>query len=93
MSSLDTPADVPRPRPAAVRPAPTTLTWVTLALKTALWKIRQSNGATGPGQRPVISDDRAVEAERIVLKVYCPDKLDEFEEELADLKTDGTVRR
>lgn len=34
MSSLDTPADVPRPRPAAVRPAPTTLTWVTLALMT-----------------------------------------------------------
>ncbi|MFB7025301.1 MULTISPECIES: hypothetical protein [unclassified Streptomyces] len=63
------------------------------ALKTALWKIQQSNGATGPGQRPVISDDKAVEAERIVLKVYCPDKLDEFEEELADLKTDGTVRR
>ncbi|MER7910995.1 APC family permease [Streptomyces sp. NPDC096068] len=34
MSSIDTPADVPRPRAAAVRPAPTTLTWVTLALMT-----------------------------------------------------------
>ncbi|WP_329280471.1 APC family permease [Streptomyces sp. NBC_00691] len=33
MSSIDTPADVPRPR-AATRPAPTTLTWVTLALMT-----------------------------------------------------------
>ncbi|MGW8355255.1 APC family permease [Streptomyces wedmorensis] len=33
MSSLDTPAEVPRPR-AAVTPAPTTLTWVTLALMT-----------------------------------------------------------
>ncbi|MFF4870208.1 APC family permease [Streptomyces sp. NPDC090109] len=34
MSSIDTPADVPRPRAAATRPAPTTLTWVTLALMT-----------------------------------------------------------
>ncbi|MFC9590737.1 APC family permease [Streptomyces sp. NPDC056944] len=33
MSSIDTPADVPTPR-AATRPAPTTLTWVTLALMT-----------------------------------------------------------
>ncbi|MER5960947.1 hypothetical protein [Streptomyces sp. NPDC002057] len=63
------------------------------ALKTALWKIQQSNGAAGPGQRPVISDTRAVEAERIVLQVYCPDQLPEFEDELEDLKTDGTVRR
>ncbi|MET7753413.1 APC family permease [Streptomyces sp. NPDC005389] len=34
MSSIDTSADVPRPRAAATRPAPTTLTWVTLALMT-----------------------------------------------------------
>ncbi|MFB7025300.1 MULTISPECIES: APC family permease [unclassified Streptomyces] len=34
MSSIDTPADVPRPQAAATRPAPTTLTWVTLALMT-----------------------------------------------------------
>ncbi|KOG36555.1 MULTISPECIES: hypothetical protein [Streptomyces] len=63
------------------------------ALKTALWKIQQSNGAAGPGQRPVISDTRAVEAERIVLQVYCPDELDDFDEALDDLKTDDTVRR
>ncbi|MET9671840.1 hypothetical protein ABZY68_01925 [Streptomyces sp. NPDC006482] len=63
------------------------------ALKTALWKIQQSNGATGPGMRPVISDSKAVEAERIVLQVYCPDQLDEFDEDLDDLKTDDTVRR
>lgn len=63
------------------------------ALKTALWKIHQSNGATGPGQRPVISDTKAVEVERIVLEVYCPDELDDFDEDLEDLKTDDTVRR
>ncbi|CAM5468341.1 hypothetical protein [Streptomyces narbonensis] len=63
------------------------------ALKTALWKIQQSNGAAGPGQRPVIADTKAVEIERIVLQVYCPDKVDEFDEEVEDLKTDDTVRR
>ncbi|MFF5919293.1 hypothetical protein ACFY8C_13180 [Streptomyces flavochromogenes] len=63
------------------------------ALKTALWKIQQGNGATGPGMRPVITDTKAVEVERIVLRVYCPDELDDFEDALNDLKTDDTVRR
>ncbi|MFG2867912.1 hypothetical protein [Streptomyces sp. NPDC048338] len=63
-------------------------------LNNALWKIHQlSNGATGPGMRPVIADSTAVEIERIVLQVYCPDKVDEFEDDLGDLKTDDTVRR
>ncbi|MFD0149126.1 hypothetical protein ACWGQ4_06090 [Streptomyces sp. NPDC055721] len=63
------------------------------ALKTALWKIQQANGAAGPGMRPVITDTKAVEAERIVLQVYCPDELDDFDDALDDLKTDDTVRR
>ncbi|MFE0650048.1 hypothetical protein ACFVZH_15835 [Streptomyces sp. NPDC059534] len=63
------------------------------ALKTALWKIQQANGAAGPGMRPVISDSKAVEVERIVLQVYCPDELDDFDDALDDLKTDDTVRR
>ncbi|KQX49828.1 MULTISPECIES: hypothetical protein [unclassified Streptomyces] len=64
------------------------------ALKKALYRIeRISNGATGPGMRPVIADTRAVQAERIVLQVYCPDKLDEFDDAVEDLKTDDTVRR
>ncbi|MFD8971720.1 MULTISPECIES: hypothetical protein [Streptomyces] len=63
------------------------------ALKTALWKIQQANGAAGPGMRPVITDTKAVEVERIVLQVYCPDELDDFDDALDDLKTDDTVRR
>ncbi|WP_328911100.1 hypothetical protein OG230_17145 [Streptomyces sp. NBC_00234] len=63
------------------------------ALQTALWKIQMSNGSGGPGQRPVISDTRAVEAERIVLQVYCPDQVDDFDEAVDSLKTDDTVRR
>ncbi|MEU7698146.1 MULTISPECIES: hypothetical protein [unclassified Streptomyces] len=63
------------------------------ALKTALWKIQQANGATGPGMRPVITDSKAVQAERIVLQVYCPDQVDDFDDTVDDLKTDDTVRR
>ncbi|WP_225801521.1 hypothetical protein [Streptomyces sp. NK15101] len=62
-------------------------------LKRALWKIQQANGAAGPGMRPVISDTKAVEAERIVLQVYCPDKVAELDDEVKDLETDDTVRR
>ncbi|MFI6964559.1 hypothetical protein [Streptomyces sp. NPDC050255] len=63
------------------------------ALAKALWKINLSNGATGPGMRPVIADTKAVEVERIVLTVYCPDKVDDFDKALDGLKTDTTVRR
>lgn len=63
------------------------------ALKSALWKINMSNGATGPGQRPVIADRRALQAEALVLKVYCPDTLHRIQEELDDLRTERTVKR
>ncbi|GGY70221.1 hypothetical protein [Streptomyces omiyaensis] len=64
------------------------------ALKKALYQLQQlSNGATGPGSRPVIADSKAVDAERIVLQVYCPDQVDEFDEAVEDLKTDDTVKR
>lgn len=61
-------------------------------LNNALWKVNLSNGATGPGQRPIVADAKAVEAEAIVLNVYCPDKLDEFRSKVDDLDTDNTVK-
>ncbi|MEU8618133.1 hypothetical protein [Streptomyces sp. NPDC048623] len=64
------------------------------ALTKALSRIEQfSNGATGPGMRPVIGDSRVVEAERIVIQVYCPDELDDFDDAVEDYETDETVRR
>ncbi|MGX2995829.1 hypothetical protein JNUCC64_16325 [Streptomyces sp. JNUCC 64] len=63
------------------------------ALKSALWKVNLSNGATGPGQRPVISDRQVVEAEAIVLGVYCPEQLKQIQDRIDDLKTSDTVRR
>ncbi|MEU2246762.1 hypothetical protein [Streptomyces sp. NPDC019224] len=62
------------------------------ALKSALWKISLANGATGPGTRPVIGDTQAVRAEAKILEIYCPDKLDQIEDKLDDLKTENTVR-
>ncbi|MFE5794970.1 hypothetical protein ACFQ8C_20685 [Streptomyces sp. NPDC056503] len=64
------------------------------ALKKGLYRLQQlSNGATGPGSRPVIADSKAVEVERIVLQVYCPDQVAAFDEAVDDLKTDDTVKR
>jgi hypothetical protein len=63
------------------------------ALKSALWRINLSNGASGPGQRPVIADSQVVEAEAMLLEIYCPDKLDRIRDEIDELKTDETVRR
>ncbi|MFD7546330.1 hypothetical protein ACFV0R_08675 [Streptomyces sp. NPDC059578] len=63
------------------------------ALKSAQWKTNLSNGTTGPGQRPVISDRQVVEAEAIVLSVYCPDQLKQIQDRIDQLKTSDTVRR
>ncbi|WP_374777443.1 hypothetical protein OG756_36370 [Streptomyces sp. NBC_01310] len=40
-----------------------------------------------------LADRRAVQAEALVLKVYCPDTLHRIQEQIEDLKTDQTVRR
>jgi hypothetical protein len=46
------------------------------------------NGAGGPGLRPSITADRLVQAERLVIKVYCPDKSAEFETYVDSLNLD-----
>ncbi|RAJ42249.1 hypothetical protein K353_02600 [Kitasatospora sp. SolWspMP-SS2h] len=62
------------------------------ALKTGFQRLQMSNGAAGPGQRPVIVAARTVQAEALVLSVYCPDRLDDYQEKIKDIKTDDTVR-
>lgn len=44
------------------------------------------NGATGPGLRPIIATRDLIEGERLVVQVYCPERLARFDEEVADLK-------
>lgn len=50
-----------------------------------------SNGATGPGDRPVIADSKAVKGQLIIISVYCPDELEEFQLFINDLKTDDVA--
>ena len=50
-----------------------------------------ANGATGPGARPVIADSRAVQGQLLIIEVYCPDELEDFQEFVDDLKTDDVA--
>jgi hypothetical protein len=51
-----------------------------------------TNGAAGPGQRPVIAPANAVEGIKIIIQVYCPENLDEFNEYVAGLKLDDVLK-
>ncbi|MEV4558277.1 hypothetical protein AB0K51_14980 [Kitasatospora sp. NPDC049285] len=62
------------------------------ALKTGLQRVQLSNGAGGPGQRPIIASARAIEAEALLLSVYCPDQLQKYQDKIDDFKTDDTVK-
>ncbi|MBA2956253.1 hypothetical protein GON03_18085 [Nocardioides sp. MAH-18] len=50
-----------------------------------------TNGAAGPGQRPVIADKRVVEFQLLVVQIYCPDELDDFRDAVDDLDLDEGV--
>ena len=56
------------------------------SLAKALLYGRLTNGAAGPGQRPIIADSKVVQAGVLIVKVYCPEKLDEFTEVVDGLK-------
>ena len=45
-----------------------------------------TNGAGGPGQRPVIADNRVVQGQLMIMKVYCPAYLERFQQVVDDLK-------
>jgi hypothetical protein len=50
-----------------------------------------ANGAAGPGARPVIADSRAVKGQLLIIEIYCPDELDEFQQFVDNLKTDDVA--
>ena len=50
-----------------------------------------ANGATGPGARPVIADSRAVKGQLLIVQIYCPDELEDFQQFVDDLKTDDVA--
>ena len=60
------------------------------ALSRATFLSQLTNGATGPGYRPVIANARVAVGQLAIIKVYCPDQLAEFQEFIDDLKTSTT---
>lgn len=50
-----------------------------------------ANGATGPGARPVIADSRAIKGQLLIINIYCPDELEDFQQFVDDLKTDDVA--
>ena len=46
-----------------------------------------TNGAAGPGQRPIIADNKALQGQLLIVKVYCPEELENITEVVNDLKT------
>ena len=64
-----------------------------LALKKAIMYGLATNGAAGPGLRPVIADNRLVQAGLAVIKTYCPQELSEFPQTAEQFKTADLVNR
>jgi hypothetical protein len=64
-----------------------------LALKKAIMYGLATNGAAGPGLRPVIADNRLVQAGLAVIKTYCPQELPEFPQNAEQFKTADLVNR
>ncbi|MBC3840079.1 hypothetical protein GXW82_07395 [Streptacidiphilus sp. 4-A2] len=61
-------------------------------LRRAQWLVDLSNGADGPGQRPVIVNARTMQAGEIVIQVYCPSQLPQYRQRVNQLKTGDTVQ-
>jgi hypothetical protein len=57
------------------------------SLQRATYLAQLSNGAGGPGTRPVIVDTRVAKGELAVIAIYCPDKLSDFEDFVDELRT------
>ena len=57
------------------------------ALRKALLFSQLTNGAGGPGIRPVIVDSRIFKGELLVIQIYCPDELPQFQQMVEKLKT------
>ena len=64
-----------------------------LALKKAIMYGLATNGAAGPGLRPVIGDNRLVQAGLAVIKTYCPQELPDFPQTSEQFKTADLVNR
>ena len=62
-----------------------------LALKKTIMYGLATNGAAGPGLRPVIGDNLLTQAGLAVIKTYCPDQLPDFPQTAEEFKTADLV--
>ncbi|GAA3211391.1 hypothetical protein ACFP63_03415 [Oerskovia jenensis] len=58
------------------------------ALVKATANLGSTNGATGPGSRPSLVDERRLAGDRLVIEVYCPEQLDDFDAYVDSLNLD-----
>jgi hypothetical protein len=57
------------------------------SLNRAIFYSMLTNGAAGPGIRPVVADRRFVAGQLLILKVYCPDELPDFQNFVDKIKS------
>jgi len=46
-----------------------------------------TNGSGGPGSRPVVADSRVFKGQLLIISIYCPEELEDFQDFVDDLKT------
>ncbi len=57
------------------------------ALRKSILFSQLTNGAAGPGIRPVIVDSRVFKGQLLAIQIYCPDQLPRFQQMVEKLKT------
>ena len=57
------------------------------ALRKAILFSQLTNGAGGPGIRPVIADSKVFKGQLLAIQIYCPDQLPRFQQMVEQLKT------
>lgn len=60
-------------------------------LNRATLQAQLANGAGGPGSRPVISDRKILRGQMLIIQIYCPDELAEFQQYVDSLETDDVT--
>ena len=62
------------------------------ALSRSILLSQLTNGASGPGARPVIADSRVVQGQLLIIEIYCPDELDDFRDAVDDLDFEDVIK-
>lgn len=61
----------------------------TAALTKSIFRGMLYNGAAGPGARPIIADSQVARGQLAVIKIYCPEELEGFQDFIDGLDFDN----